>query len=387
MITSNSARRITSGSTLPANPTPGRVFMKTSGGSEGMHICFSAGIWLLVEANTGAGTVTSVSVTTANGVSGVVANPTTTPAITFTLGAITPSSIVSPGNITSGATGVATGAFLLKGTTSGTVTVKSADAAGTWSLTLPANDGDAGQFLQTDGAGVSSWQTVTAGITNSAGANVIPKSDGTNLVASPLSAPDANTVEQRNSATPQNAYVYGTYTSATDHERLNIGWDAAKGYFSIGPQKGSGGGSARMLDITSLFGVSIRIGNDVVGYWEFNGGNGDLYPTASGHIGNIVHYVPAFLGALGIERTITAPGTTGAQTINKTAGSVNFAGGASSLVVTNSLVTADSIVIATVQTNDATAIVKNVVPASGSFTITLNAAAGAETRVGFIVLN
>src|SRR5689334_9635385 len=40
---------------------------------------------------TGAGgTVTSVSVTTANGVSGSVATATTTPAITLTLGAITP---------------------------------------------------------------------------------------------------------------------------------------------------------------------------------------------------------------------------------------------------------------------------------------------------------
>ena len=39
------------------------------------------------------GSVTSVSVVSANGVSGSVANPTTTPAITLTLGAITPSSV------------------------------------------------------------------------------------------------------------------------------------------------------------------------------------------------------------------------------------------------------------------------------------------------------
>ncbi|MBI5732626.1 hypothetical protein HY967_01560 [Candidatus Jorgensenbacteria bacterium] len=41
----------------------------------------------------GAGTVTSVSVVTANGVSGSVATATTTPAITLTLGAITPTTI------------------------------------------------------------------------------------------------------------------------------------------------------------------------------------------------------------------------------------------------------------------------------------------------------
>lgn len=41
------------------------------------------------------GTVTSVSVVTANGISGSVANPTTTPAITLTLGAITPTSVAA----------------------------------------------------------------------------------------------------------------------------------------------------------------------------------------------------------------------------------------------------------------------------------------------------
>jgi len=49
----------------------------------------------------GSGTVTSVSVTTANGVSGSVATDTTTPAISLTLGAITPTS-VSTGDITIG---------------------------------------------------------------------------------------------------------------------------------------------------------------------------------------------------------------------------------------------------------------------------------------------
>lgn len=48
----------------------------------------------------GSGTVTSVSVTTANGVSGTVANATTTPAITLTLGAITPTSVAATGNVT-----------------------------------------------------------------------------------------------------------------------------------------------------------------------------------------------------------------------------------------------------------------------------------------------
>ena len=48
------------------------------------------GTWVAVA---GAGTVTSVSVVTANGVSGSVATATTTPAITLTLGAITPTTV------------------------------------------------------------------------------------------------------------------------------------------------------------------------------------------------------------------------------------------------------------------------------------------------------
>lgn len=48
----------------------------------------------------GDGTVTTVSVTTANGVSGSVATATTTPAITLTLGAITPTSVAASGTVT-----------------------------------------------------------------------------------------------------------------------------------------------------------------------------------------------------------------------------------------------------------------------------------------------
>lgn len=47
----------------------------------------------------GSGTVTDVSVVTANGVSGSVATSTTTPAITLTLGAITPASVAAVGAV------------------------------------------------------------------------------------------------------------------------------------------------------------------------------------------------------------------------------------------------------------------------------------------------
>ncbi|MFN9112538.1 MAG: hypothetical protein ACK5XN_20925, partial [Bacteroidota bacterium] len=92
-------------------------------------------------------------------------------------------------------------------------------------------------------------------------------------------------------------------------------------------------------------------------------------------------------GKISYLATNTAAGTTGAQTINRPSGTVNFAAGATSLVVTNSLCTTASIVLPVIRTNDATAQIKNVVPAAGSFTINLSAAATAETSVGFFIIN
>jgi hypothetical protein len=107
--------------------------------------------------------------------------------------------------------------------------------------------------------------------------------------------------------------------------------------------------------------------------------------------------VPSSAGVLdlggstaGIKRLYvdyTNTGTVGAVTINKAAGRVNIAAAGTSVVVTNSLVTAASKVFCTISTNDATAVLKNVVPASGSFTITLNAATTAQTSIDFFVVN
>jgi hypothetical protein len=59
-----------------------------------------------------------------------------------------------------GAAGSNSGVMSLAGSTSGKVTVQAAAAAGTYTLTLPTSDGDAGQFLKTDGSGVLSWGAV-----------------------------------------------------------------------------------------------------------------------------------------------------------------------------------------------------------------------------------
>lgn len=92
-------------------------------------------------------------------------------------------------------------------------------------------------------------------------------------------------------------------------------------------------------------------------------------------------------GKIVFSKTITAAGTTGAQTINKTLGSVNFAAGATTLVVTNNQVSTTSIVQVQVEGTDATFTSARITLAAGSFTITANAAATAETKVNFIVFN
>lgn len=93
-------------------------------------------------AGVGSGTVTSVSVATANGVSGTVATATSTPAITLTLGAITPSSVAATGTVTgSNLSGTNTGdqslaayALLASPTFTGTPTAPTAAAANNTTL-------------------------------------------------------------------------------------------------------------------------------------------------------------------------------------------------------------------------------------------------------------
>lgn len=112
----------------------------------------------------------------------------------------------------------------------------------------------------------------------------------------------------------------------------------------------------------------------------------DLYWDKTNCYG-VSHHVNGATQSLVLERELIPAGQTGAKTINKPTGRVNFAAGASSLVVTNSLVTADSIVIATVADVDATLKTVVAVTSSGSFNLTGNASATADTRVSFVVFN
>ena len=66
-------------------------------------------------------------------------------------------SVNDSGATTLGTAGSLSGILNIAGSTSGTITIQPLAAAGTYTLTLPPNDGNSGEFLRTDGSGVLTW--------------------------------------------------------------------------------------------------------------------------------------------------------------------------------------------------------------------------------------
>ena len=79
--------------------------------------------------------------------------------------------------------------------------------------------------------------------------------------------------------------------------------------------------------------------------------------------------------------------TPGNATNNSTRGRAAFAATGSSVVITNSLVTATSTILVSLGGTDATLTSIRVTAAAGSFTVTGNAAATAITKFDFLVVN
>lgn len=173
-------------------------------------------------------------------------------------------------------------------------------------------------------------------------------------------------IETRNHADLQNLNTASyTHLSATNATDLTDGGDSTLHYHAADRSRANHTGTQILATISDAGTMA--------------GQNASAVAITGGTV--------AGLTSVSFDKTITAGGTTGAQTINKPAGSVNFAAAAASLVVTNSLVSASSVILATVATNDATMTSVQAVAGSGSFTIYANVAATAETRVNFIVIN
>jgi len=129
---------------------------------------------------------------------------------------------------------------------------------------------------------------------------------------------------------------------------------------------------------TNVFSAAtFSLGPTVAGSKILAIGNGTQFDTSGGiSVAQII-----------LDKTITAAGTTGSIPINKSSGTVNFAAAATSLVVTNSLVTVNSVIQCTVGSNDTTMKSVQAVAAAGSFTLYPSATPTAETRVYFTITN
>lgn len=240
------------------------------------------------------------------------------------------------------------------------------------------------------------------GITNSAGANVVPVTidgngnqgpsritdDGTNIGADSgagsFEAGDKNSVGNGSFLTINDPLSYVRIGSGLVNF-ANIKVDDANATIEINPSGGistSGyaiftGGASPNIQFSATDGAGVNVSEILLG-----GVAKTLELNAGGNTGTLLFTAPT----IKVTATVTAAGTTGARTINKSAGSVNFAAGAQTLVVTNSTVTTSSIIICTVATDDATALSCKAIAGSGSFTLKLNATATAETRVNFWVI-
>lgn len=134
------------------------------------------------------GTVTSVSVVSANGFAGTVATATTTPAITLTTTVQTGRVLFANSNAISGVAGFTfdgtsaislgqTGSSLasinMYGGTSGVVSIQPQAAAGTYNFNLPTTAGSSGQALLSGGGGgaAMTWSNVLVSANNALTAN------------------------------------------------------------------------------------------------------------------------------------------------------------------------------------------------------------------------
>ncbi len=162
-------------------------------------------------------------------------------------------------------------------------------------------------------------------------------------------------------------------------EGVSVSGQAKPTYFDSGVNSGAWRGRTRgnqPLEFYTNDTARLRLGDAGNAFYPVNG--------------NAVRLGKANLGwsALHLASTITSPGTTGNQTINKPTGRVNIAAGQSSITVTDNLVLTSSHVIAWLDTAaDATAKTCIAVAGSGSFVVTLNAAATGEVPIGFLVIN
>ena len=170
----------------------------------------------------------------------------------------------------------------------------------------------------------------------------------------------------------------GNLTSGADNTA--IGYSSGR-FIADGTTANATSGTSVYLGTNTRSSANGNANEIVIGYTAIGNGSNTATIGNSSTVGTYLN------GIVYLGKTITAIGTTGAQTINKPSGCVNFAASAASLVVTNNLVTVNSVIQCSIGTNDSTMLSCQVVAVAGSFTIYSKGVPTAETRVNFTVTN
>jgi len=210
------------------------------------------------------GTVTTFTITPNQGVSGMVTNPTTTPSAQIILGAITPSiSVTSP--ISTFSTSTTTPKIIMQGSSSGTTTVTVPSTAGSYTLTLPPTDGNALEFLQTDGNGTTIWAPSTSSQWTTTGSDIYYN---TGNVGIGNSSPDAKLdVVSTSTVNPVASFSVNT-SGSTNATGVNI--------------NAEGGTTTDALVVNSKSNVSGGINNAIVALaTTANGGYNNAFTSVA----------------------------------------------------------------------------------------------------------
>lgn len=224
-----------------------------------------------------------------------------------------------------GEAGTTLGVIRLAGSTSGNVTINPAVVAGSWTLTLPSNDGDSGQFLQTNGSGVSTWATALTAETDPLSWKLLGNAstvDGTNFIGTtdniPLNFRVNNEKAGRIDPTLYNTFfgyqsgnsnTLGNYNTANGYKSLYLNtsasYNVAIGSYALYKQSYDGG-------------VAWNSGNVAIGYQALfstnsTTGNNGIYNTAIGYQALVANTTGGDNYALGYQAMFK--NTTGADNV------------------------------------------------------------------------
>lgn len=167
------------------------------------------------------------------------------------------------GGYTAGQAGTATGTYKINGATSGTVTLSAADAAGTWTMKLPATAGTADYVLKTDGSGNTDWVEQTGGSGGTANASNTFSGGATTVTVTDNMGTTAKVVNCYIGSAPDYVLLVPN-TIQLNSNTVVVGFDAASGAGKcvVNGTGGSGGSGLASTDIDTSSEIATIVGDE-----------------------------------------------------------------------------------------------------------------------------